>query len=146
MAKVTLNKWFWVCSVQTLINSAASQSGGFVGGGGGSSSSNKQVPCIGTDMHSPHRIFSLHCGMQTLSCGLWDLVPWPEIEPGPSVLRFCSLSPWTTTDVPHFLFIYYFGDYSFVHCFVCKYFLPVWGLSFHLVYGFICYMKAFKFK
>ena len=24
----------------------------------------------------------------------------------------------------------YFGDYSFVGCFLCKYFLPLWGLSF----------------
>ena len=45
----------------------------------------------------------------------------------------------------HELFMY-FGDYSFVHCFVCKYFLPVWGLSFHLVYGFLCCIKAFKFN
>ena len=27
------------------------------------------------------RIF--HCSMQTLSCSMWDLVPWPGIEPGP---------------------------------------------------------------
>ena len=35
----------------------------------------------------------------------------------------------------------YFGDESFV----CKYFLPFWGLSFRLVYGFLCCAKAFKF-
>ena len=39
-----------------------------------------------------------------------------------------------------------FGDQSFVSCFICKYFLPFWGLSFHLVYGFLCCAKAFKFS
>ena len=39
----------------------------------------------------------------------------------------------------------YFGDSSFVSCFVCKYFLPFWTLSFHLVHGFLCCAKAFKF-
>ena len=27
-------------------------------------------------------IFNLRCSMQTLSCGMWDLVPWPGFEPG----------------------------------------------------------------
>ena len=40
----------------------------------------------------------------------------------------------------------YFGDQSFVSCFICKYFLPFGGLSFHLVYGFLCNAKAFKFN
>ena len=31
----------------------------------------------------------------------------------------------------HELFVY-FGDYSLVSCFICKYFLPFWGLPFHL--------------
>ena len=30
-----------------------------------------------------------------LSCGMWDLVPWPGIEPGPTVLGEWSLSYWT---------------------------------------------------
>ena len=30
-----------------------------------------------------------------LSCGMWDLVPWLGIEPGPSALEACSLSHWT---------------------------------------------------
>ena len=34
------------------------------------------------------------------SCGLWDLVPWPGIEPRPPTLRAWSLSPWTTRGVP----------------------------------------------
>ena len=36
-----------------------------------------------------HRIFDL-------SCGIWDLVPWPEIEPGSPALGAWSLSHWTT--------------------------------------------------
>ena len=31
-----------------------------------------------------HGIFS--CSMRTLSCGMWDLVPWQGVEPGPPVL------------------------------------------------------------
>ena len=45
----------------------------------------------------------------------------------------------------HKLFVY-FEDESFVCFFICKYFLPFWGLSFCLVYGFLCCEKAFKFK
>ena len=32
------------------------------------------------------------CGMQTLSYSMWDLVPWPGIEPGPPALGMQSLS------------------------------------------------------
>ena len=34
-------------------------------------------------------------GMKTLSCGMWDLVPWPKIEPRPPALGIWSLSHWT---------------------------------------------------
>ena len=40
------------------------------------------------------------CGMQTLSCGTGDLVPWPGIEPGSSALGAWKLSLWTTREVP----------------------------------------------
>ena len=33
-----------------------------------------------------------------------------------------------------------------VSCFICYYFLPCWGLSFHLVYSFLCSAKVFKFN
>ena len=39
-------------------------------------------------------------GMWTVSCCMWDLVPWLGIEPGPSPLRAQSLSCWTTRGVP----------------------------------------------
>ena len=35
------------------------------------------------------------------SCGMWDLVPWPGIEPCPLALRVWSLSHWATREVPH---------------------------------------------
>ena len=34
----------------------------------------------------------------------------------------------------------------FVTCFICNYLLEFWGLSFHLVYSFLCCAKAFKFN
>lgn len=35
-------------------------------------------------------IFDLRCNMQTLSCGIGDLVPWPGFEPGfPTVGAEC---------------------------------------------------------
>ena len=42
----------------------------------------------------------LSCSMQTLSCSIWDLVPWPGIEPGPPALGAWSLNRWTTREVP----------------------------------------------
>ena len=35
-----------------------------------------------------------------LNLGLWDLVPWPGIEPGPPALEVQNLSHWTTKEVP----------------------------------------------
>ena len=37
--------------------------------------------------------------MGTLSCGLWDLVPWPGIKLQASTLGEWSLSHWTTREV-----------------------------------------------
>ena len=47
---------------------------------------------------APLRIFSY--GMQTFSCGMQDLVPWPGIEPGAPTLETLRLSLWTTREVP----------------------------------------------
>ena len=35
-----------------------------------------------------------------LSCGMWGLVPWLELEPGPLALRIWNLSHWTIREVP----------------------------------------------
>ena len=37
--------------------------------------------------------------MRTLSCSLWDLVPWPGVEPRPPALEVWSLSHWSTREV-----------------------------------------------
>ena len=42
------------------------------------------------------RIFS--CNMWTLSCDMWDIVPWPGIKL--PALGVGSLSHWTTREVP----------------------------------------------
>ena len=46
--------------------------------------------------------------MQTLSCGMWDLVPRPGIKPGPPALGAWSLSHWTTRAVPEIDFWLHF--------------------------------------
>ena len=47
-----------------------------------------------------HGIFYLHSGMQILSWGMWNLVPWPRIEPWSPARAEWSLSHWTTKEVP----------------------------------------------
>ena len=49
------------------------------------------------------RIFS--CIMQTLSCGMQDIVPWPGMEPRSPALRAQSLSHWILRKVPRICFI-----------------------------------------
>ena len=45
--------------------------------------------------------WDLRCRMWDLRCGgMRDLVPWPEIEPGPPALGAQSLNRWTTREVP----------------------------------------------
>ena len=39
-------------------------------------------------------------GARSLSCGMWDPVPWPGIEPRPHALGAQSISHWTTREVP----------------------------------------------
>ena len=40
-------------------------------------------------------ISNLCCGIWTLRCSVWDLVPWSGIKPGPPTLGVWSLSHWT---------------------------------------------------
>ena len=49
----------------------------------------------------------LHCLMYDLCCSMWDLVPWPGIEPGPPALEARILSHWTTREVPKFGFFFF---------------------------------------
>ena len=41
------------------------------------------------------------------SCSVWDLVPWPEIEPGPPALGPQSLSHWTTRGAPQLSYCFF---------------------------------------
>ena len=45
-------------------------------------------------------LFGSSCGMQTLGCSMWDLVPRPRLKPGPSALGAQNLNHWTTREVP----------------------------------------------
>ena len=44
----------------------------------------------------------IYLAVLCLSCGTWDLVPWPGIEPGPPAIGPGSLSHWTSREVPAF--------------------------------------------
>ena len=43
---------------------------------------------------------SFICGIWTLSYRIWDLVPWPVIQPRPPALGAWSCTHWTTREVP----------------------------------------------
>ena len=49
--------------------------------------------------------FFFSCGKRILSCSMWDLVPWPGIEPRTPALGAQSLSHWTTREVPYRVFL-----------------------------------------
>ena len=58
----------------------------------------------------------LSCGIQTLSCGMWDLLSRPGIKPGPLAMGAPSLSHWTTREVLIFILlclIYLSQHYAF---------------------------------
>ena len=55
----------------------------------------------------PLSLFSVYLAVPGLSCGVWDLVPWPGIKPGPPALGLWSLNQWTTREVPVCLFLIY---------------------------------------
>ena len=46
------------------------------------------------------------CGLQTLRCLMWGLVPWPGSEPRPPALGAQSLSHWSTGEVSPILFLF----------------------------------------
>ena len=43
------------------------------------------------------------------TCSMWDLVPWPVMEPWPPELGTWSLSCWSTREVPGFEYFLNFG-------------------------------------
>ena len=40
-------------------------------------------------------VLGLSCGMQTLRCSMWNLVPWAGVEPRPPALGVWSLNQWS---------------------------------------------------
>ena len=72
------------------------------------------------------RIFS--CGVRTLSCYMWNLDPWPGVEPGPPALEVWQLGHWTTRDVP----IVSTSDF-FLFCVMIRPYISHLSLAGHLV-------------
>ena len=52
-----------------------------------------------------------------------------------SVWVFCPLFDWAVcfSGIELYELLVYFGNYSFVSCFICYYFFPFWGLCFTLL-------------
>ena len=59
---------------------------------------------VSTSMHCQWWLLFFLLRALGLSCSIWDLVPWPRIEPRPPALEAWSLNQWTTRDVPASLF------------------------------------------
>lgn len=58
-------------------------------------------------------VILLLCGMRTLRCFVWGLVPGPGMEPGPHALREWSLSHWTVNPTDGFSHWLAFGGLWF---------------------------------
>ena len=104
--------------------------------------------------------FVFTCGKRTLSCGMWDLVPWPGIEPRPPALGARSLSHWTTREVPRTVCILsVFYKLTFLRpnkyqvtsqtCHIVLEqslssveLLPFWTGRFHVVWAVLCLMRC----
>ena len=57
--------------------------------------------CVGTPSSEQCLFFSsIYLSVPGLSCGMWDLVPGPGIEPRPPAFRVWSLSHWTNQGSP----------------------------------------------
>ena len=84
--------------------------------------------------------------LNIFSCAFWPSVCLPWRDVCLSIHPFFDWIVCSFFDIElHELFVY-FGDQSFVCCFIWKYFLPFSGLSFCLVYDFLCRAKTFKFN
>ena len=88
------------------------------------------------DGHSDQCEVTLHCSFDfhfsnNEQCWVFFPVYWP-----------CILWRNVCLGLLQFFDCFFFS----VSCFICSYFLPFWRLSLHLVYGFLCSAKAFKFN
>ena len=50
------------------------------------------------------KILFIYLAMPGLSCGMWNLVPWPGIKPCPASLGAWTLNHRITREVPQLLF------------------------------------------
>ena len=67
--------------------------------------------CLHWVLAAAHGIFS--CSRRPLSCSVWDLAPWPRIEPGSPALGAWSLSHWTTREVLLSIYLIDIGLFRF---------------------------------
>ena len=75
-----------------------------------------------------HRVLEVAC--RIFSCGTWDLIPQPGIEPRPPALGAQRLSHWATRDIPEGFFseclldafLFFFPGYSLYEFFFKKHF------------------------
>ena len=51
--------------------------------------------------------FFIYLAEPSLSCGMWDLVSGPGIEPGPPALGVQSLNHWTTKEILRWQILHY---------------------------------------
>ena len=70
----------------------------------------KIVPGLSCDMQG---LCSLVTAIWTLNGNMWDLVPWPGIEPEPSAFGAWSLSHWTPREVLTTVFFFFFFKLNF---------------------------------
>ena len=82
--------------------------------------------------------------LSIFSCAFWPLAYflWRNV-----CQIFCQFFDWwkdIKKDTKLLELFVYFGDYSLVDCFICKYFSHSESCSF--VYGFLCCARAFKFN
>ena len=69
----------------------------------------------------------------------------PSLEKNLGLLPFFWLSYLVLFYIELYELFIYFGNRSIVCYIICKYFLPLYRLSFHFVSGFLCHAKANKF-
>ena len=108
------------------------------------------------DGHSDHCEVIYHCSFdlhfsnnEHCWASLHKIISHPYVFFGRrSVKVFCPLIDWIVcfSGTELYELLVYFRDQSFVSCFIYYYFVPFWGLPFHLVYSFICCAKALKFN
>ena len=79
--------------------------------------------------------WALVAACRIFGCGMWDLIPWPGVEPGPPALGMQSLSHWTTREALDFFFFPYegfFSDHDIWSCFLGFLQTCRWPLLYHL--------------